>query len=110
VDRRAGDAFRDKFSYEPNKWYAAADSLATAADALNTYAQTLQWAQGQAAEAIRLWDEAQATSARARQAYDQAARQAAPGRPCPPFTDPGDAGRQAAQDTLRRAATRWPRR
>jgi hypothetical protein len=99
----AGDAFRDKFSYEPNKWYAAADSLATAADALNTYAQTLQWAQGQAAEAIRLWDEAQAASAQARQAYDHAAAQAAPGQTLPPFTDPGDAGRQAAQDTLRRA-------
>jgi hypothetical protein len=31
----AADDFRDKFSYEPNKWYVAADSLATAADALN---------------------------------------------------------------------------
>src|SRR5918911_555288 len=92
----AADAFRDKFSYEPNKWYAAADSLATAADALTGYADTLQWAQGQAAEAIRLWDAAVAESARARQAYEQAAAQAAPGQALPPFTDPGDAGRQNA--------------
>jgi hypothetical protein len=97
----AADTFRDKFSYEPNKWYAAANSLATAGEALTTYAQTLQWAQGQAAEAIRLWDAAVAESARARQAYEQAANQAAPGQALPPFTDPGDAGRQNAQDVLR---------
>jgi hypothetical protein len=97
----AADAFRDKFSYEPNKWYAAANALATAADALTTYAHTLQWGQAQAAEAIRLWDAAEAASSQARQAYEQAAAQATPGQALPPFTDPGDAGRQSAQDTLR---------
>jgi uncharacterized protein YukE len=97
----AADAFRDKFSYEPNKWYAAANSLATAADALTGYADTLQWAQGQAAEAIRLWDAADAESARARRAYEQRAAQAAPGQALPAFVDTGAAGRQAAQDVLR---------
>ena len=97
----AADIFRDKFSYEPNKWYAAANSLATAADALTTYAQTLEWGQRQAAEAIRLWDAAEGASSRARQAYEQAAAHAVPGQVLPPFTDPGDAGRRAALDALR---------
>src|SRR3982751_79131 len=50
----AAHDFRDKFSYDPNKGYVAADSLATAAAAFNTYAHVLEWAQRQAGEAIRL--------------------------------------------------------
>ncbi|SNY04720.1 putative T7SS-secreted protein [Paractinoplanes atraurantiacus] len=99
----AGDAFREKFSYEPNKWYEASNSLATAADGLAVYAGTLRWAQGQAAEAIRLWDEGEAASARARQAYDQQVAQAVPGQVVAPFVDSGEAGRQAARDTLKNA-------
>jgi hypothetical protein len=78
---QAAEDFRDKFSYEPNKWYLAADSLATAADALTTYAHVLAWAQQQAAEAIRLWDEAQAQTQQAAKAYQQAAAQAPPEHP-----------------------------
>lgn len=96
----AADEFRDKFSYEPNKWYVAADSLATAADALNTYAHVLEWAQQQAAEAIRLWDEAQAETQNAQQTYQQAVAQAPPEQPVGPFVDTGAAGRQNAIDTL----------
>ena len=99
----AADEFREKFSYEPNKWYAAADCLATAADLLNTYAQTLQWAQDQAGEAIRKWDEAEAETRRARLAYDHAVAQALPEQNVPPFVDIGEAGRQGARDTLRTA-------
>ncbi|TNC23745.1 hypothetical protein FG385_20505 [Amycolatopsis alkalitolerans] len=47
----AARAFHDKFSYEPGKWYDAADSLLSAADALDYYASTLRWAQAQAVEA-----------------------------------------------------------
>src|ERR687883_169339 len=97
----AADAFRDKFSYEPNKWYSAANSLVTAADALTGYADTLQWAQGQAAEAIRLWDAAEAEAAGVRRAYGQRVAHAAPEQTLPPFVDTGAAGRQAAQDVLR---------
>src|SRR3954454_7587694 len=85
----AADDFRNKFSYEPNKWYLAADSLATAADALNTYVHVLEWAQQQAGEAIRLWDEAQAETERAQQSYQQAATQAPPEHPIGPFVDTG---------------------
>lgn len=95
----AADDFRDKFSYEPNKWYLAADSLATAADALNTYAYVLEWAQQQAADAIRLWDEAQAETRRAKQNHQQAAAQAPPEHPIGPFVDTGVVGRQNATDT-----------
>ncbi|MGW4941857.1 putative T7SS-secreted protein [Actinoplanes sp. NPDC004185] len=97
---KAGQAFRDKFSYEPSKWYDAANCLQSAADALSTYAATLEWAQGRAAEAVRMWDAAQADSQRARQAYEQATAHATAAQAVPPFVDPGDAGRQAARDAL----------
>lgn len=97
---QAADDFRDKFSYEPNKWYLAADSLATAADALNTYAHVLEWAQQQAGEAIRLWDEAEAETHEARQAYRKAAAEAPSEHPVGPFVDTGASGRQSATDIL----------
>jgi uncharacterized protein YukE len=97
---QAAEDFRDKFSYEPNKWYLAAGSLGTAADALNTYAHVLEWAQQQADEAIRLWDEAQAETQKAQQSYQNAAAQAPPEHPVGPFVDTGASGRQNAIDTL----------
>jgi uncharacterized protein YukE len=97
---QAAEDFRDKFSYEPNKWYLAADSLATAAQALHTYAHVLEWAQQQAGEAIRLWDEAQAETQKAQQAYGKAAAQAPPEQPVGPFLDTGASGRLNAVDTL----------
>ncbi|WP_433371358.1 putative T7SS-secreted protein [Actinoplanes sp. CA-142083] len=100
---RAAEAFRDKFDYEPNKWYAAANSLATAVDALATYAGTLEWAQRQAGEAIRLWDDAEAESWRARNAYEKAVAGAQPGQTVVPFVDTGDTGRQSARDILHMA-------
>jgi hypothetical protein len=97
----AADEFHDKFSYESNRWYSAANSLATAGDSLTTYGHALEWAQGRAAEAIRLWDEAEAESARAYGAYQQAVARAIPGQLVAPFLDTGEPGRQAACDTLR---------
>jgi hypothetical protein len=96
----AAEHFRDKFSYEPNKWYGAADALGAAADALGRYAEVLEWAQSQAGAAIQAWDDAEAYSRRARAAYDQAVAGAQPGQTVLPFVDPGDPGRQAAQDAL----------
>lgn len=100
----AASAFHDKFSYEPGKWYAAADSLQAASGALNDHASTLRWAQAQAAEAISLWNQGQAKTQQAKASHDQAAAQAAANnQPPPPFTDPGEAQRQAARDVLNRA-------
>lgn len=111
----AGDAFRDKFSYEPARWYNAADSFDVSAAALDRYAGTLRWGQGQAAEAIRLWARGEEATQQAIADYNAAAdtanRQnqanAAAGDPTvvqvAPFSDPGEAHREAAQDLLARA-------
>lgn len=101
----AAQAFHDKFSYEPRKWFAATDALGSAADALDDYASTLRWAQSQATEAIAGWNRGQTATQQARSAHDQAVAQAAANnQPAPaPFSDPGAASRQAAQDMLNRA-------
>ena len=102
----AAQTFRDKFSYEPGKWFAAADALQAAAGALDDYASTLRWAQAQATEAIALWNQGQNATQRAKAAHEAAAAQAtAQNQPVPAFTDPGEASRQAARDTLNRART-----
>lgn len=100
----AAHAFHDKFSYEPAKWFTAADSLEAGAGALTNYASTLRWAQGQAGEAVRLWEQGQLATQQAVAAHDAALAQAASqNQPVPPFADPGEASRQAARDTLTRA-------
>lgn len=102
----AGDAFRDAFSYEPGRWFEAGDAFEATATELSSYAGTLRWAQGQAAEAIRLWDQGQTATQQAKDAHDRAVAQAQArsraGEPAvaPPFSDPGEATRQAARDTL----------
>jgi hypothetical protein len=111
----AGQQFRDRFDGEPRKWIEAGDSFHSAADALDSYASTLRWAQQQASEAIRLWNEGNAATTDAEAAHDRAVRQAqqdaatrtANGEPtiAPdiPFHDPGEAKREAARQLLNRA-------
>lgn len=100
----AATEFQDKFSYEPSKWFDAADVLSQSADVLSQYADTLRWAQSQAVEAVDLWNQGQSASRQARAAHDTAVAQAtANDQPAPPFTDPGESSRQAARDTLNRA-------
>ena len=102
----AARAFHDKFSYEPNKWYDASDSLHRAAQLLGDYAGTLRWAQSQAVEAVALWDKGQAATERAKADHDKAVAQAAAdNQPPPAFADAGEPARQAARDTLNRART-----
>jgi hypothetical protein len=100
----AARAFHDKFSYEPNKWFDAADALHRGGSLLTDYARTLRWAQTQAGEAIAQWNNAQAATQQAKTRHDAASAEAqANNQPPPPFSDPGEGGRQAAQDTLNRA-------
>lgn len=101
----AAQAFHDKFSYEPRKWFAASDALGSAADALDDYASTLRWAQSQATEAIAAWNRGQAATQQAQSAHDQAVAQAAANnQPAPSaFSDPGEASRQTARAMLNRA-------
>ncbi|MFJ8041044.1 putative T7SS-secreted protein [Kitasatospora sp. NPDC096147] len=117
----AGDAFRAKFSPQPALWVLAAEACGAAAKALDTYARTVEWAQGRARQAIDAHEAAHKASERARDAYnDQVDRYndavkrynsaAAAGgtdltRPTDPgtFHDPGQDGLKQAQELLREA-------
>ncbi|MGH3875027.1 MAG: putative T7SS-secreted protein [Pseudonocardiaceae bacterium] len=98
----AGDAFREAFHGQPGKWLEAGDCFHDAASALETYSSTLTWAQGQAVDAIRQWNEGQTATSQAKSQHEQAVQQAGHDLP---FNDPGEAMRQAARDTLNRART-----
>ncbi|MFF1285755.1 putative T7SS-secreted protein [Streptomyces sp. NPDC058299] len=50
-----GDAFREKFGVHPTKWAQAAEACTAAAGALESYADTVKWAQAQAKEAVELY-------------------------------------------------------
>jgi hypothetical protein len=62
----AAERFHEKFSYEPGRWFTAADAMQAAAGALDDYVVTLRWAQSQASEALRLWNEGDAATDRGR--------------------------------------------
>ena len=114
----AADAFRAKYAPQPARWRDAATAAEQAAGALETYADAVRSAQGQARHAIDLYAEGQRASAAAAAAYNQqvaaynaAARQydgqlaagqdpgTRPAQPGP-FADPGEALRQEAQQVL----------
>lgn len=48
----ASDAFWEDFSGQKTRWYRGSDAFSETAAALRSYAETLSWAQGQAADAI----------------------------------------------------------
>ena len=110
----AADAFREKYSGIPTKWSDASKHLSAAANALDTFADYLEWAQAQAGVAIALWDQAVAATAAAKQqhAADIAAARTEFARayqlpttanaysPEIPFVDPGDALRAQARAVL----------
>ena len=102
--------FRETFSQVPPKWITAGDAFAQVGRALEGFALSLSWAQGQAAEAIRIWKEAEEATRRAIDAHNSAVAQAAvlsaaSSTPVEvaPFVDPGVEGRQVAQAILRSA-------
>src|SRR3954451_15326149 len=88
----AGDAFRGKFHGQPRSWLTAGDSFLDAAAALDTYASTLTWAQGQAQQAINDWNDAQAATNLAKR-EDQKHQQQGGTKP---FKGPRESGRSAA--------------
>jgi hypothetical protein len=114
----AADAFRAKYAPEPGRWRNAAAGCSDGARALESYAGTVEWAQGQARQAIEVYQAGQRATAsataayssqvaayhQAAQAYDGAlAAGRVPGaRPEQPgaFSDPGEALRQRAQQIL----------
>lgn len=106
----AADGFRNAFHGQPGKWTEAGDCFHSAATAVDNYTSTLTWAQGQAADAIQEWNNGQTATKQAQaqhaQAVQRAQAEAASSGTTPaniPFTDPGAAMRQAAQQMLDRA-------
>ncbi|MET8979204.1 putative T7SS-secreted protein [Streptomyces sp. NPDC004539] len=93
----AADTFREKFIRHPEQWLNAAAACEQAAVALESYAGTVTWAQGQAQEAIDLYTQGKKASEQARTSYNKKvdaynAKIAADQDPGPrpePFTDPG---------------------
>ncbi|MFJ1745254.1 putative T7SS-secreted protein [Streptomyces sp. NPDC088116] len=103
----AAEAFRERFQSLPTDWLHAADAFEDAAGALETYAKTVTWAQGEAREAVALYKEGEAASRSARAAWDKerlAHEESLAGDASLPdpggFTDPGDAKRKRAQEIL----------
>ena len=114
----AADAFRAKFAPHPAKWQDASSATGTTSAALESYAGAVESAQGQATRAIGLYAQGQQATAAAQAAYNQqvaaynSAAQAYnaqlaagqnPGTPPAepgPFSDPGEAMRQDAQQIL----------
>ncbi|MER7107059.1 putative T7SS-secreted protein [Streptomyces sp. NPDC000229] len=103
----AGDTFREKFQLLPTDWLHAADAFEAAAAALTAYAAAVTAAQGMAREAIALFKQGDETSQKAVDAhnkkvdaYNKALTSDTPLPEPAPFTDPGKAQRDQAQEIL----------
>ncbi|WP_240468183.1 putative T7SS-secreted protein [Streptomyces dangxiongensis] len=106
-----GDAFRKKFGVHPAEWARASEACDAAAKALESYADTVKWAQGQAKEAVELYKKGVKASKDAVDAYNKKvdaynakikARED-PGPEPEPFKDPGKADVKAAAEKLAEA-------
>ncbi|MFJ5799172.1 putative T7SS-secreted protein [Streptomyces decoyicus] len=118
---KAADSFHEKFDVHPQQWMRTADACEAAWKALDSYADTVSWAQKKAQAAIDAWRAAEKKTMKAFKAYSHAvdaynakadAYNAArdegsdPGpKPDKPgdFHDPADQDREAAQDILKNA-------
>lgn len=107
---RTADSFRESVAKEPPRWFKAAEAFGKAADAMGRFAETVEWAQGQAKEALEEYNRAKKVSTEARTAHNKlvdtyndalkAKKDPLPPRPSENFTDPGTAIATAAQDKL----------
>ncbi|WP_405921831.1 putative T7SS-secreted protein [Streptomyces sp. NBC_00122] len=108
---QAADAFREKFAMHPTDWLHAADACEAAGVVLERYAETVEWAQKQAQQAIDLYKAAVKASDDARKAYaeqagahDAAVRAGKDPGPKPvQGADPGEAARSRAHEILNEA-------
>ncbi|MBP0451112.1 hypothetical protein J5Y04_16400 [Kitasatospora sp. RG8] len=105
----AAEAFQKAFDPQPKQWLTAADACGKAAAALEAYAHTVTWAQGEAAEAARLWKAAKKKADAAAKAWREDAMTynlrvkaynstPADQRPAAPPTDPGEFKNPAEAD------------
>ncbi|MFF2204270.1 putative T7SS-secreted protein [Streptomyces sp. NPDC058145] len=100
----AADAFRKKFATHQVKWRQAGEACGQAAEALENFAHTVEWAQAQAREAVAKYREGTSASDEHRQkvqTYNLAVElgQKDPG-PKPSEQDPGDGAKHAAEQIL----------
>ncbi|MCD7438851.1 DUF6531 domain-containing protein [Streptomyces lincolnensis] len=108
---QAADAFRDEFALHPPKWLHAADACDKAGKALDAFADTVEWALGQAREAITLYNKGKKASEQAITAYNKRVdayntkvqANEDPGPRPEPFSDPGTADLTRAQEILTEA-------
>ncbi|MER0480418.1 putative T7SS-secreted protein [Streptomyces sp. Edi2] len=118
---KAADSFHEKFDAHPKQWMRTADACESAWKALDSYAETVSWAQKKAQSAIDAWEAAEAKSKKAydahrhkvdtykakAKAYNAAVDQGSDPGPKPDdpgdFVDPGDHGREAAMEMLKNA-------
>jgi RHS repeat-associated protein len=94
----AANVFREKFAMHPARWLRAADACDKAGSALSSYADTVEWAQGQAHDAITLYGPGKKAS----DAY-KAALTADDGKKPESSTDPGAADMKRAHEILAEA-------
>ncbi|MEU3978856.1 putative T7SS-secreted protein [Streptomyces sp. NPDC026672] len=118
----AAEALRRATGEQPPKWYRAADACVKAIAALEAFADTVTWAQGQAQTAIDKWKEGVTASEAAADAHrkkvddfnkavdrynaqpaDRRDPSSLPPRPAGSFDDPGRKLMQDAQDILAEA-------
>jgi RHS repeat-associated protein len=118
----AADALRTAMGTQPHKWYNAADASVKAIAALEAFADTVTWAQGQAQTAIDKWKEGVKASENAADAHrkkvddynsavdrynaqpaDERDPASLPPRPAGTFDDPGKKLMKEAQDILAEA-------
>lgn len=118
------EALRTAVSTQPPKWYNAADACAKAVAALDAFADTVTWAQGQAQTAIDKWKEGVKASEDAADAHrkkvddynsavdrlnaqpaDKRDPASLPPKPAATFDDPGKKLMKEAQDILAEART-----
>ncbi|MFE2475279.1 putative T7SS-secreted protein [Streptomyces sp. NPDC059389] len=109
---KSAEAFRKAVAKEPPRWFEAAEAFGKAAEAMGRFAETVEWAQGQAKEALEDYNHAKKVSTDARTAHNKQVEVykdavKADKAPLPPrpvdakdFKDPGEPLAAAAQDKL----------
>ncbi|MFF3000558.1 putative T7SS-secreted protein [Streptomyces sp. NPDC057950] len=118
----SADALRTAVGTQPHRWYAAGEACVKAIGALEAFADTVTWAQGQAQTAIDKWKEGVEASEGAADAHrkkvddynsavdrynarpaDERDPASLPPRPAATFDDPGQKLMKDAQDLLAEA-------
>lgn len=102
----AYDRYLERFERQLLHWQQTGESLRSAANALYTWADALEWAQDEADRAITIWDEAELQRVTALAMHDEQVRSLNRGRGLRgiqievPFNDPSTAKREEAQEVL----------